>query len=209
MRNKLDSDFEPMPDEVAMAQLSYSNWERAEAESLAEFISRRRTVDLAYLVRQIIAEELSDVERQAVMLRYDEQLSVKEIAKRMKIGASVASRDLRRAEEKIHTHLKYVVQYQYNLKHNDFLPVVTRQAFVIYAARNRITDFSARLLQLRTAENLSLKSVACAVDILPKRLQDIEAGQAVPDALELLRLSAFYGVSADAILKGEYGCDHH
>ena len=60
MQKESELDFSPLPDETAMAQLAYDDWERAEAETMAEYISRRRTVDLASLVRQVVDEELTD-----------------------------------------------------------------------------------------------------------------------------------------------------
>ena len=66
MQKESDLDFSPLPDETAMAQMAYAQWERAEAENMAEYISRRRTVDLASLVRQVMQEELTDTERTAI-----------------------------------------------------------------------------------------------------------------------------------------------
>ena len=209
MQKESELGFTPLPDEAAMAQLAYAQWERAEAENMAEYISRRRTVDLASLVRQVMQEELTDTERTAIRMRYDENLTPVEIAKRMHIGKSAAVHTLERAEERIRRYLKYVVQYQYDMLHVPFLPLAVREAMVVYAARYGRQDAAHRLRQLRTGEHLSAAKVGAAVDIGTKRLRDIEDGQAVPDAQELLRLAAFYGVCADSILKGDGTCRQH
>ena len=113
------------------------------------------------------------------------------------------------AEARIRRYLKYVVQYQYDLLHVPFLPLAVREAMVVSAARYGKTDSARRLRQLRTCEHLSAEKVGIAVGIPVRRLRAIEDGQAVPDAQELLRLAAFYGVCADSILKGEHACGQH
>lgn len=203
------TEYSPLPDEAAMAQLAYSRWERSEAETMAEYITRRRTVDLASLVRQVAQEELTDTERSVICLRYGDNLTPLEIAKRLQISRSAAVHTLKRAEERIRRYLKYVVQYQYDLRHVSFLPLAVREAMVVYAARYSTQDAASRLRKLRALEHLSAEKVGGAAGIPAKRLCEIENGQAVPDARELLRLSAFYGVSADSILKGEPSCEHH
>lgn len=209
MQKESELDFSPLPDEAAMAQLAYTQWERAEAESMAEYVSRRRTVDLAVLARQVVDEELTDAQRTAIRMRYYENRSPLEIAQRLQISASVAVRTLRRAEENVRRYLKYVVRYQHDLRNVPFLPLEVRKAMVVAAARYGKADAASRLRRLRVCENLSPDAVGGAVDIPCERLQAIEDGRAVPDARELLRLSAFYGVCADSILKGEPSCKRH
>ena len=206
MQKESELDFSPLPDETAMAQLAYDDWERAEAETMAEYISRRRTVDLASLVRQVVDEELTDTERTAIRMRFYENRTPLEIARRLCVGKATAVHTIERAEERIRRYLKYVVQYQYDLLHVPFLPLAVREAMVVSAARYGKADAARRLRQLRTGEHLSANKVGAAVGIPQKRLRAIEDGQAVPDAQELLRLAAFYGVCADSILKGETTC---
>ena len=209
MQKESDSGFSPLPDETAMAQLAYTDWERAGAETMAEYISRRRTVDLASLVRQVIDEELTDAQQTAIRMRYYENRTPLEIARHMHVGKATAVHTIERAEERIRRFLKYVVQYQYDLLHVPFLPLAVREAMVVSAARYGTTDAARRLRQLRACEHLSAEKVGNAVGIPTKRLRAIEEGQAVPDAQELLRLAAFYGVCADSILKGEKTCRLH
>ena len=200
-------DFSPMPDEAAMAHLAYSRWERAEAESLAEYVYRRRTVDLALLARQVINEELTAAERRVIQMRYDDNLLPIEISRRLQIHKGTVCHTLQRAEERVRRYLQYVVQYQYNLRHVPFLPLVVREALVVSGARfGKAEDLAARLTALRKGENLTQQAVARGTQISVSRLCVLESGAQIPDADELLRLSTFYAVSADAILKGESSC---
>ncbi|MBQ7542539.1 MAG: helix-turn-helix domain-containing protein [Clostridia bacterium] len=199
----------PTPEEAAMAQLAYARWERAKAEDMAEYVSRRRTVDLAVLVRQVIDEELTDTERDVIRMHYDENMQLIEIAERMHTNKATASRTLQRAEGRIRRYLKYVVRYQHDLRHVPFLPLCVREAFVLSLSRyGRADDLAARVCALRRRENLTQEAVAGASRIPLPRLQAIEDGSQTPDARELLCLSAFFDVSADSILKGESPCRH-
>ena len=209
MHKEKPEDMAPMPEEAAMAQLAYAQWERAEAEDMAHYVSRRRTVDLALLVRQVIDEELTPVERQVICLRYDDGLLPFEIAKQLQMNKANVSRALQRAHARIRQNLKYVLRYQYNLRNVSFLPLAVRQALVISGVRRaKVYTSGARLRTLRKGENLTIEEAAAGTGIFPARLRALEQDAAAPDADELLRLSAFYGVCADSILKGEASCKH-
>ena len=207
MPRKPQMDFSPLPDEAAMARLSFAHWEQSEAETMAEYVIRRRTFDLAALVRQVIEEELTGTEQQVIRLRFYDNLMTHEIAQRLRMNKSSVSRALTSAEEHIRQYLKYVVRYQYDLEHVPFLPLAVRKAMAVSAARYGKPDAASALRQLRTAENLSAEKVADAVGIERARLREIENGRAAPDTAELLRLASFYGVCADSILKGETTCN--
>ena len=208
MHKEKEWEAPPAPDEAAMAQLSYQQWERAEAESMAEYVSRRRTVDLAALTRQAIDEELTPLERTVIRLRYDEGLQPIEIAARLQMHKGNVTHALQRGEERLRQSLKYVVRYQYNLRHTPFLPLAVRRALVVSGVRRaKVCTPGAYLRALRRGENMTLQNAADGVGIVPQRLRAIEQGLP-PDADELLRLSTFYGVSADSILKGGTSCRH-
>lgn len=206
MPKKPQIDFSPLPDEAAMARLSYAHWEQSEAETMAEYVIRRRTFDLAALVRQVIEEELTGTEQQVIRLRFYDNLMTHEIAQRLRMNKSSVSRALTGGEEHIRQYLKYVVRYQYDLENVPFLPLAVRQAMAVSAARYGKADAGSALRRLRTRENLPAEKVADAVGIERARLRELEKGRAVPDASELLRLASFYGVCADSILKGDATC---
>lgn len=58
-------------------------------------------------VRNVIREELTDIERETLTAYYFQEMSVVEIARERGINKSTASRNLRRAEEKLRRFLKY------------------------------------------------------------------------------------------------------
>lgn len=197
-------DISPSADEAAMASLAYSRWERAQAESMAEYIYRRRTVDLSVLADAVIQNELTDKEREVITLHFFDRLSLSQIAEKLSINRATVSRTLERAQERIRQYLQYVVQYQYNLKNVTFLPLAVREAMVTAAARHRTTgSFAQRLVRARECEHISCAQLAQITQIAPERLARLESGDALPDADELLRIACFFGVTTDMLLKGD------
>jgi transcriptional regulator with XRE-family HTH domain len=77
--------------------------------------------------------------------------------------------------------------------------------------RNHSFDFSwavgNRIYQLRTARDMSQRDLAQALGSRSKHCNEIvsrwERGSASPSAETLVKLSDFFGVSVDWILKGE------
>lgn len=195
--------YVPFADEASMAQLAYDRWARAQAENMAEFIYRRRTVDLAILLRQAIDEELNDNQRKMIRMRYYENKTPTQIARLTGLHLSTVQRTLKLAEETLQKRLKYVVEYQHNLTEVPILPLVVREAMVVSAARHTVAHaFPERLHTLRVGENLSADAVADAAEIPPERYALLESGEKEANAGELLRLSAFFNVSVDSLLKG-------
>lgn len=187
-----------------MAKLAYARWEQSEAESMAEYACRRRTVDLASLVVQVMEDELTDTEQSFLRLRYYDCLTPSEIAQQRGINKATVTRTLTRAEERVRRYLRYVVSYQYDLKNVTLLPVAVRAALVTAGARyGTAKDLGARLRSARLSENLSPETLSAAVSIPPQKLIEMENGTVLPDARELLALSLFYDIPADCLLKGE------
>ena len=193
----------PFADEASMAQLAYSRWEQENAESMAEYVYRRRTVDLASLVQQAIREELNENQQKLIRMRYYDNCTPTEIAQRTGLHLSTVLHTLRRAEDKLYRVLRYVVEYQHGLRETTLVPLAVREAMRVDAAKARPgQSFAERLRSCRTGEHLDTDATAQAVCIEPERYAMLEQGETQPDAGELVRLSSFFGVSVDALLKG-------
>lgn len=196
-------DTAPTFDEAAMARKAYLDWERSRAEALAEYVYRRRTVDLAALVGEAVQNELTAAERSAVEQHFYARKSLIETAGTLGVNKSTAARTLKRAVEKLQRCLGYVVKYQYNLREVPFLPVAVREALALDAARAyNPSRFGERLLRLRRAENMSADVFSAAVGISEQRLEALESGAQTPDAQELLAFSGFFKTTADYLLTG-------
>ena len=194
----------PTSDEIAAAQLSYLNWERSEAEEMAEYVSRRRTVELADLISEIIDNDLNVSQREVIKKYWYEKKSIPRISKETHQNKSSVSRTLDNAYKKIEVLLRYAVMYQYNIKQTDFLPAAVREAFMFEGKRHfKPEKLGERLTLLRNRENMSIDLLSRSTGIFHMRLEDFERGLQLPTAEELVKLSSYFGVTSDYILKGE------
>ena len=193
----------PVGDDTLLDAVAYSQYVRSEAEDADAYVRRRRTIDLAQLVQQVIEEELTDAQKQAVRLRYYEQRTPTQIAGLLGLSTSNVCKTLDRAEANIRRSLQYVIRYQYDLRNMEVLPCALREAMATAAGRyGGGRDIAERLRNLRTGEAIPQKAAAEGTRIPLARLRDLESGKATPDCGELLKLSAYYDVTTDAILKG-------
>ena len=194
----------PFADEASLARLAYSRWEQQNAESMAEYIYRRRTVDLSVLLQKAIEEELNEKQRNLIRMRYYDNRTPTEIAQLTGLHPSTVTHNLQTAEDKLRHALRYVVEYQHGRTDDALLPLAVREAMVVSAARYRTAQtLPDRLQALRLGEKLDVPALARCVNIPPARIEQFETGQAQPDAQELVRLAAFFDISVDLLLKGD------
>lgn len=193
----------PSREEMKTAQLICCGRCCTQCESPAEYAWRKREVDMANLLEKAIENELTETERETVKLYWYESETVTSIANKKGINPSAVNRTLARAKEKLENALKYAVLYQNELKNEDVIPVILGRARVIAAAKRAVGGtVGDRITRLRQSQNLTKDSLASALGIGVKRLENLE-NSATPDDDELLSLSVFFNVSSDFILKGE------
>lgn len=197
------SDLSPSSDEAAMARKSYLDWERSNAEEMAEYVYRRRTVDLSFLVGEAVNKELTDSERTVVKKVFYERKSLTEVAGELGVNKSTADRALKRAVGKLRKCLCYVIMYQQNLREVPFIPVAVREALALDALRSYSpSGFGERLLKLRRSENIDFETLSKALSVSKKRLCRLESGSETPNAEELLAFSGFFKTTVDYLLTG-------
>ena len=143
----------PVSDETLINAVAYSRWVRSEAEDADAYVRRRKTIDLAQLVQQVIEEELTDAQKQIIRLRYYEERTPTQIAEQLGIGVSTVCKTLDRAEAHIRRSLRYVIQYQHDMRNMEVLPCALREAMATAAGRyGRGKDVADRLRKLRKSE---------------------------------------------------------
>lgn len=193
----------PSKDEIKTAQLVCCGRCCNQCEVPAEYAWRKRDVDMAVLLDKAIESELTETERETVILYWFESETATEIAKRKGINPSAVNRTLTRAQEKLEKALKYAVIYQNQLSSESAIPVILGRARVIAAAKKAGGGTTGdRITRLRQSQNLTRASISSAIGISEKRLEKLEK-DAIPDGNEVISLSRFFDVSADYILKGE------
>lgn len=202
-QNDVLQPYYPDKEEIRAAQLACCGRHCSACESPAEYAWRKREVDMALLLEKAIEKELSEAEKDAIMLHWYDGESVTEISQKKGVNPSAVKRTLDRAQEKLEKALVYAVFYQQNVISESIIPVALGRAKVISAARNakggRIGD---RIARLRQGQCLTVKAVSNATDIKQTRLFGIERG-AEPETDEIVALSEFFSVTTDYILKGE------
>lgn len=193
----------PSREEMKTAQLICCGRCCTQCETPAEYAWRKREVDMANLLELAIKNELTETEREAVRLYWYASETVTSIAEKKGINPSAVNRTLSRAKEKLENVLKYAVLYQNELYNEDAIPIILGRARVIAAAKMAVGNtMGDRISNLRRSQNLTRESLASALGMDVKRLENLE-NNIVPDVDELLSLSVFFNVSSDYILKGE------
>ena len=173
-------------------------------ESPAEYAWRRRTVDLAVLVREAVEQDLSSTERETVEKYWFEDMTLTEIAAETGRAPPNVARTLERAHKKLYAVLRHVVQYQHNLEKASFAPLAVRKAMMVAAAEKQTAgSLGERLKRLRVKENIPAQKLADIFKIPKTRLLSIEKGKVITNAQELLKMAAFFNTTTDCLLKGE------
>ncbi len=176
-------------------------------ESPAEYAWRKRTVDLAFLVRDAVEHDLSDAERETVEQYWFDGMTLTEITAETGRAPPNVARILQRAHKKLYTVLRHAVQYQYNLESPGLTPLAVRKAFAVCAAEkqsaNSAQSLGDRLKGMRCRENIQPQKLAELSGITKNRLLSIEKSKILPNVHELLKLAAFFNTTTDFLLKGE------
>ena len=168
-------------------------------ETPVEYAWRARDVDMSDLLCIAIENELTPAEREAVNLRWFENLSNREIAAKTGVSESSVSHTLGRATEKLRSTLSYAVFYQHNINSNAIVPAAVERARAIRAAKlAKSRDFAGRIKNERLGRGYSEEQAEKYAGIKHGRLRSIENGEA-PTAEEAARLCAFFAVLPETV----------
>ncbi len=196
----------PTPEEADMAQRACCGRVCNMCESPAEYAWRRRTVDLALLLEDAVAHDLSEPERAAVEKYWFDGMTLTQVAAETGRAPPNVARTLERAKQKLHAALRLTVMYQYNLENADLVPLAVRKAAAVAAAqRHKARSTGETLRNLRLRENISAAQLAKTLEIPFGRLRAAETEKIQLNANELLLLAAFFNTTADFILGGDEG----
>lgn len=202
-QNRLSSFVYPDKQEIKAAQLACCGRYCTSCESPAEYAWRKREVDMSLLLERAIHRELTETEKNAVMLHWYDGKSLTQISKEKGVSAAAVKQTLDRANEKLEKVLSYVICYQQNIISESIIPLAVGRARVIASARNsNVTSAGERIAHLKESQCLSWEALSSATGISISRLLKIEKGAEI-DVSEIITLSDFFNVTTDYILKGE------
>ncbi|MBR4727230.1 MAG: sigma-70 family RNA polymerase sigma factor [Clostridia bacterium] len=193
----------PQQEEIEAAQRVCCGRSCSACEAPAAYAWRKRAVDLAALVDQAIRCELTAQERRAVLMHWYRGLSISETAQALGVSRPTVSVTLQRAQRRLEQVLRYVVAYQHDVNSDTLVPLAVRRAAAVASARARMPEaIGKRLRVLREREAIPCETAAALLSFSPERLAALEAGRVTLRTGELLKLSGFFQVSTDLILKG-------
>ena len=172
-------------------------------EERRDYVRRKRRADLSNVVREIIATELSDIEKQVVLSMDIDKNSARKLSKKLGISETQIYRIRSRAEDKLTCYLKYVLKYcdkfEEKLTPLEYKKIKTESLMNFSPAKN----LCHRLRKLMAKESIDIEMLYKSLKLSRRSIDEIIKGIRLPDANELLTLSYFFKTSADYILKGE------
>ncbi len=194
----------PTPEERKAAMCVCCGSHCPGCESPDDYAWRRRDVDMSVLADEVIKTRLTERERTVVEAYWFDGMTASGIAQRDGLCPSSVSRCLEKAQQKIYDALKFAVAYQHNVENVDFLPVAVRRALAVSAAKRfEAQTLGERIRKLRCSENIGEDMLCSALKMSQRTLKAIESGEKEPSLRQLTELAAFFGTSADYLLKGE------
>lgn len=161
-------------------------------ECIDEVAERVRKVTMSELVEGIIEEKLSDIQREYIKKYWYEQKNTAQIARECGVSQASVYRAIERANEIIKDLMSPVVKYAEDSVEADVI-TVTQEAMEICTARKRITEsFCEALRNIRVGYAIKPETLARALKISIRELEEIESGRRVPSIVTAMRYSAIF-----------------
>lgn len=182
---------------------SLALYNRSSNQDVDDYIIRKRKAELRKLVRKVIKNELSEFDRQLVILHWYKNLSKQEIAGITGLDRSTIFRHFEKINETIYEKLKYAIEYRFG---NDFASnaeILIKDEIKTQSILNNLVTIGDRVKALREKNFLSVEDVAEMTGISIKRLSLIEKNGKEISMIELSKLASFYKVSTDSIVFGD------
>ncbi|MBO4893462.1 MAG: hypothetical protein J5562_00930 [Clostridia bacterium] len=164
-------------------------------ETPVEYAWRARDVELARLLRMAVENDLSDLERAVVTMRWFADMGTTEIAKRLGVTPSAVSHTLSRGEKRLYELLRYAVYYRCDTLDERTVPAMLMRARAVLAAGlTQAEDFASAVKKERLAQGLSEEKTEEYAGLEPGRLRLIENGEEPLDT-EKAKLGAFFAIT--------------
>lgn len=196
--------FEMTEKDINSAQKAYTFWEDSKNETPIDFISRKKNVDLSYLLNEVIEKELTETEQEILRMFYFENITISSIAKKLCLHRSTIARRIECINDKIYKNLKYAIKYEFDQKDDYIVPIAVSEALALCAVKSsQPHNVGGRLLKLRKLSALSCCKLSICTKIPEPRLKELEKGNSTITIEEAICLAAFFGVSTDYILTGK------
>lgn len=194
----------PAPEEAREATKAVCGRCCTECETPAEYAWRKRDITLERLLRDAIESELTEREREAILLIYYGNKTVMQTASLLGKSPSTVFKLKNSAEDKLRRVLRYVVAYQHDSDSDETEALAFMRARCLAGAKaGDGSTVGQRLEKLRMSSCISPDAIARVLGIGTGRLRSIEKDSALPDAEEIGTFADFYGTTADYIIGGK------
>lgn len=183
------------------AQQEYSAWAAKQAESLDEYILRKRKIELNCLVNKVIENELCERDKQIVILHWYRQKSVTEIARELNTTKSAISRRIDKITDIIYDKLKYAIEYRYGSDFSAGVKTLVKGSqglFYFYPA----AEAGERIRKVRQEHCLSLSDLEDMTGLDQRLINEIERGETQATLTQLIKLAVALNISCDYIIFG-------
>lgn len=185
------------------AQLAFSLWQSKQQETIDEYLMRKRKIELNCLVRQVIENELSTIDKTIVQLHWYRGKTVNETAEAIGIDRSNISRRLDKINDIIYDKLKYAIRYRYGKDYSSSVKVIIKNKDALKISPDCCDTISSRIQNLRLTQSFSLKDTSEMTGISEKHLSEIENGQCQATAEDVRRIATAFKTSGDYIIFGK------
>lgn len=185
------------------AQLAFSLWQGTQHESVDEYVMRKRKIELNCLVREVIANELSEKDKAVVELHWFSGKSINEVAEIIGVDRSNISRRLDKINDVIYDKLKYALQYRYGKDYSSSVRVIIKNKDALCPPSYSAESVAQRIKNLRLRQGMSLRDAQEMTGIKEKRLEEIENDKCQATAEDIRLIATAFKTSGDYIIFGK------
>ena len=185
------------------AQLAFSLWQGTQQETIDEYMMRKRKIELHNLVRQVIENELTDIDKTIVQLHWFKDKSINEVAEYVSLDRSNVSRRLDKINDIIYDKLKYALQYRYGKDYSASARVIIKNKDALCLVSDTEDTVAQRIKNLRLRQGMTLKDTQDMTGIRESRLQDIENDKCQATAEDIRLIATAFKTSGDYIIFGK------
>lgn len=198
------------PMEIDILGRNEGFFENEQIESRREYILRKRRADLVSVVQKVLSDELDDDERRVLLGMEAENKCASFFCDEMNLTTTQIYRIRDRAEKKVSQILKYIMLYRDDYEAKTIAPIEFRNLLSLANLRmSKSSSIVHRLKKLMAQECIGIEMLYSTPGLDKKSVDEIFCGKRVPNVQEIIIFSAFFGASADYLLKGDTVCRNH
>lgn len=201
MREQRYNSFERC--DLEYAKTAFMNWQSTQAETIDEYLLRKRKIELSCLVKKVIETELSEKDRVIVNLHWYQGKNITDTAYSSGLDRSTVSRRLDKINDIIYDKLKYAMEYRYGKDYSASVKMIIKNKDALCLMSDDFNSPPRRIKGLRENQGLTHEEVETMTGISAKRLRAIESGKEEISVNDIIRIATAFKTSGDYIIFGK------